>query len=115
MVPTDELADRQTQIQRALRAWHEVLDDPSSYLDHWWLVRSRLTSHHEPLTASQRRRLSNDLLAEGLAELEQIDPVGTRILRDPYTNKPFVGFYVTKRVGGFLADSNAIKLFKFSA
>jgi len=44
-----------------------------------------------------------------------VDRIGTRILRDPYTNKPFVGFYVTKRVGGFLADSNAIKLFKFSA
>lgn len=47
-------------------------------------MRSRLTSHHEPLTASQRRRLSNDLLAEGLAELEQIDPIGTRILRDRF-------------------------------
>ena len=44
-----------------------------------------------------------------------VDRIGTRVLRDPYTNKPFVGFYVTKRVGGFLADSNAIKLFKFSA
>lgn len=44
-----------------------------------------------------------------------VDRIGTRILRDPYSNKPFVGFYVTKRVGGFLADSNAIKLFKFSA
>lgn len=44
-----------------------------------------------------------------------VDRIGTRILRDPYTNKPFVGFYVTKRVGGFLADSNAIKLFRFAA
>jgi len=44
-----------------------------------------------------------------------VDRMGTRILRDPYTNKPFVGFYVTKRVGGFLADSSAIKLFKFAA
>lgn len=37
------------------------------------------------------------------------------MLRDPYTAKPFVGFYMTKRVGGFLVDSNAIKLLKFSA
>ncbi len=44
-----------------------------------------------------------------------VDRMGTRVLRDPYTNKPYVGFYMTKRVGGFLADSNAIKLFKFSA
>lgn len=29
-----------------------------------------------------------------------IDRVGIRVLRDPYTNKPFVHFYTTKRVGG---------------
>lgn len=39
-----------------------------------------------------------------------VDRMGTRILRDPYTNKPFIGFYTTKRVGGMLVDSNAIKL-----
>lgn len=44
-----------------------------------------------------------------------VDRVGTRVLRDPYTNKPYVHFYTTKRVGGFLADSNAIKLLKISA
>lgn len=44
-----------------------------------------------------------------------VDRMGTRLLRDPYTNKPFVGFYMTKRVGGFLVDSNAIKLLKFAA
>lgn len=41
-----------------------------------------------------------------------VDRIGTRILRDPYTNKPFVGFYTTKRTGGMLADSQAIKLLK---
>lgn len=44
-----------------------------------------------------------------------VDRIGTRLLRDPYTNKPFVGFYATKRVGGFLVDSNAIKVLKFAA
>ncbi|MGL9650695.1 phage major capsid protein [Escherichia coli] len=39
-----------------------------------------------------------------------VDRIGTRILRDPYTNKPFVGFYTTKRTGGMLVDSQAIKL-----
>ncbi|MGZ8287130.1 MAG: phage major capsid protein [Allosphingosinicella sp.] len=39
----------------------------------------------------------------------------TQILRDPYTNKPFVHFYATKRVGGQVANSEAIKLLKFSA
>jgi HK97 family phage major capsid protein len=39
----------------------------------------------------------------------------TQILRDPYTNKPFVHFYATRRVGGQVANSEAIKLLKFSA
>jgi HK97 family phage major capsid protein len=43
------------------------------------------------------------------------DRIGTRVLRDPYTAKPYVIFYVTKRVGGFLADSNAVKVMKFAA
>lgn len=41
-----------------------------------------------------------------------VDRMGTRTLRDPYTNKPYVHFYSTKRVGGMLADSLAIKLLK---
>ena len=36
----------------------------------------------------------------------------TQVLRDPFTNKPFVHFYATKRVGGQVLDSNAIKLLK---
>ena len=43
------------------------------------------------------------------------DRMGVRILRDPYTNKPFVMFYATKRVGGSIIDSNAIKLLKIAA
>jgi transposase-like protein len=38
----------------------------------------------------------------------------TTILRDPYTNKPFVHFYATKRIGGQVLDSDAIKLLKIS-
>lgn len=36
----------------------------------------------------------------------------TQVLRDPFTNKPFVHFYATKRVGGQVLDSDAIKLLK---
>jgi HK97 family phage major capsid protein len=39
----------------------------------------------------------------------------TRVLRDPFSNKPFVHFYATKRVGGKVLDSNAIKLLKIEA
>lgn len=44
-----------------------------------------------------------------------VDRIGTRVLRDPYTNKPYVGFYTTKRVGGMLTDSQAIKVLTLSA
>ena len=40
--------------------------------------------------------------------------VSTRILRDPYSNKPFVNFYATRRIGGQVLDSDAIKLIKIS-
>jgi HK97 family phage major capsid protein len=39
----------------------------------------------------------------------------TTILRDPFTNKPFVHFYAVKRVGGQVLDSAAIKLLKIEA
>lgn len=39
----------------------------------------------------------------------------TAVLRDPYSNKPFVHFYATRRVGGALMNSEALKLMRFSA
>lgn len=42
-----------------------------------------------------------------------VDRVGIRVLRDPYSSKPYVLFYTTKRVGGGVQDFNAIKLLKF--
>jgi HK97 family phage major capsid protein/ATP-dependent Clp endopeptidase proteolytic subunit ClpP len=42
-----------------------------------------------------------------------VDPAGgTKLVRDPFTSKPYVFFYTTKRVGGFVEDSQAIKLVK---
>ena len=47
------------------------------------------------------------------AAYQILDRIGTRVLRDPYTNKPYVRFYTTKRVGGGIKDFEAIKLLKF--
>ena len=44
-----------------------------------------------------------------------IDRQGVRVLRDPYSAKPYVLFYTTKRVGGGVQDFDAIKLLKFAA
>jgi HK97 family phage major capsid protein len=43
-----------------------------------------------------------------------VDRLGIRVLRDPFTSKPYVLFYTTKRVGGGVLDSDAIKFIKFS-
>lgn len=44
-----------------------------------------------------------------------VDRLGIRLLRDPYTTKGFVKFYITKRTGGDVVNFDAIKLLKFSA
>ena len=44
-----------------------------------------------------------------------VDRQGVRILRDPYSSKPYVLFYTTKRVGGGVQNFDAVKLLKFSA
>lgn len=44
-----------------------------------------------------------------------VDRLGVRVLRDPYSAKPYVLFYTTKRVGGGVQDFDAIKLVKFAA
>lgn len=44
-----------------------------------------------------------------------VDRIGTRVLRDPYSSKPNVIFYTTKRVGGKTTMHEAIKLLKFAA
>ena len=44
-----------------------------------------------------------------------VDRSGIRVMRDPYTFKPFVKFYTTKRVGGDVINFEAIKLLKLAA
>jgi HK97 family phage major capsid protein len=44
-----------------------------------------------------------------------VDRQGVSVLRDPFSAKPYVLFYTTKRVGGGIADYDAIKLLKFAA
>lgn len=44
-----------------------------------------------------------------------VDRFGIRVLRDPYTRKPYVQFYTTKRVGGGIVNFEALKLLKVAA
>ena len=43
-----------------------------------------------------------------------VDRVGISTLRDPYTAKPFILYYMRKRVGGDIVDYDAIKLLKLT-
>lgn len=42
-----------------------------------------------------------------------VDRIGTRVLRDPFSSKPYVQFYTTKRTGGGAAHYDALKFLKF--
>jgi len=44
-----------------------------------------------------------------------VDRIGVRVLRDPYTRKPFVHFYTTKRVGGGVKNPEAMKALRIAA
>lgn len=43
-----------------------------------------------------------------------VDRMGVRTLRDPFTAKPYVVFYTTKRTGGGAQNTEALKFLKFS-
>lgn len=44
-----------------------------------------------------------------------VDRIGMRTLRDPFTAKPYVVFYTTKRVGGGAISFDSVKFVRFSA
>ena len=44
-----------------------------------------------------------------------VDRAGVRVLRDPFTNKPYVHFYTTKRVGGGLLNPDVLKAMNINA
>jgi HK97 family phage major capsid protein len=43
-----------------------------------------------------------------------VDRIGIRVLRDPYTAKPYIVFYTTKRTGGGAVNFEAVKFLKFA-
>jgi len=44
-----------------------------------------------------------------------VDRTGIRVLRDPYSAKPYVEFYTTRRVGGDVLNFEALKVLHFAA
>lgn len=43
------------------------------------------------------------------------DRMGLSVLRDPYSNNPYVTFHATRRVGGGVVDFDSIKFLKFAS
>lgn len=44
-----------------------------------------------------------------------VDRIGIRVLRDPFSSKPYVEFYTTKRTGGAMTNFEALKIHKLAA
>ncbi|MGC8202242.1 phage major capsid protein [Aliiroseovarius sp. PTFE2010] len=70
-----------------------------------------LVAEDMPDIASDAAAIAFGDFAAGYTVAERPD---LRILRDPFSAKPHVLFYATKRVGGDVSDFAAIKLLKFS-
>jgi HK97 family phage major capsid protein len=70
-----------------------------------------LIAEDMPDIASDAAAIAFGDFASGYTVAERPD---LRILRDPFSAKPHVLFYATKRVGGDVSDFAAIKLLKFS-
>lgn len=71
-----------------------------------------------PVTESEAMpAIGADAFAIAFGDFERgylvVDRQGVEVLRDPYSAKPYVLFYTTRRVGGGVQDFNAIKLLKF--
>ena len=68
--------------------------------------------------ASDMPAITSNALAIAFGDFSRaykvIDRMGSRILVDPYTAKPFVKYYMTKRVGGAVDNFEAIKIQKVS-
>lgn len=47
------------------------------------------------------------------AAYQIVDRAGIRVLRDPFTSKPYIKFYTTKRVGGDVVNFEAVKTISF--
>jgi HK97 family phage major capsid protein len=63
-----------------------------------------------PALANNSKSLAFGDFREGY---QIVDRQGMRVLRDPYTAKPYVKFYTTKRTGGAVINFEAIKLLSF--
>lgn len=101
----------------------QIVDTTGKFL---WSSDGRLNGDIQDLLCGFPISYSEDLPTPGANSLSIafgdfkqfytiVDRLGIRLVRDNFTQKPFVLFYTTKRVGGGVVDFNAVKLLKWSA
>lgn len=71
-----------------------------------------MLAEHMPALAADSLSLALGDFREGY---QIVDRLGVRVLRDPYTAKPYVRFYTIKRTGGGARNFEAIKFLKFNS
>ncbi len=71
---------------------------------------------HEILIAADMPKISENFAPIMFGDFKRtyqiVDRHNIRILRDPFTHKPFIKFYATKTVGGAVINDNAIRFLK---
>jgi HK97 family phage major capsid protein len=88
--------------------WNPALGDRAATLLEYPVI---LCDEMPPLIAGTA---SQSIIFANLKEAYQIiDRSHLHVLRDPYSAKPFVEFYVTKRTGGDVINFEAIKVISF--
>ena len=70
-------------------------------------------SDHMP-TLVQGQKSHSMVFANFYEAYQIVDRTSLHVLRDPYSAKPYVEFYVTKRVGGDVINFDAIKVINFT-
>lgn len=102
-----------------VKAIRKLKDSNGNYLWSPGLSGTPATILDRPVVeAADMPAVAANALAIAFGDFKQayqiVDRVGIRVLRDPYTNKPYVHFYTTKRVGGGVVNFEALKIQKIS-
>lgn len=108
-------------MNRATQATVRKMKDSAG--DYLWMPPAipgaRATLLNFPVVEAEDMPDMSDGLAIAFGDFKRgyliVDRQGLKILRDPYSQKPYVLFYTTKRVGGGVQDFDAIKILHFAA
>ena len=105
----------------ALRAARKLKDGQGNYLwqPSYALGQPQTIDNKEVVRMDELPAVAADAIAALYGDMDGtylvVDRIGVTVLRDPYTNKPFVHFYTTKRVGGGVHNPEPMRALKIAA